>query len=159
MMQWWNNNTIRTFRERTQCIIDQYSRYKIDEVGMYINGRMTQGENIADNGGLKQAFRVNISNIDTNYFKLNKIQSSYRRPTANGFHCMAKSPRSPDSDSATTSCFSLTTRKFGADRCGRRTPSPRFGRRCTRPVSYASLVRSRIRATLRPPSVVRWALQ
>lgn len=58
MMQWWNNKTIRTFRERTQCIIDQYSRYKVEEVGMYMNGRMTQGENIADNGGLKQAFRV-----------------------------------------------------------------------------------------------------
>ncbi|XP_045474405.1 neprilysin-1-like isoform X2 [Harmonia axyridis] len=58
MMQWWNNATIRAFRERTQCIIDQYSRYKIDEVGMYIDGRMTQGENIADNGGLKQSFRA-----------------------------------------------------------------------------------------------------
>ncbi|XP_023311755.1 neprilysin-1-like [Anoplophora glabripennis] len=58
MMQWWNNATIKAFRERTQCIIDQYSRYKIDEVGLYINGRMTQGENIADNGGLKQSFRA-----------------------------------------------------------------------------------------------------
>ncbi|XP_061393727.1 neprilysin-1 [Musca vetustissima] len=58
MMQWWNNATIEAFRERTQCIIDQYSKYKIDEVGMYMNGRMTQGENIADNGGLKQAFRA-----------------------------------------------------------------------------------------------------
>ncbi|XP_057662985.1 neprilysin-1-like [Diorhabda carinulata] len=58
MMQWWNNATIKAFRERTQCIIDQYSKYKIDEVGLYINGRMTQGENIADNGGLKQSFRA-----------------------------------------------------------------------------------------------------
>ncbi|KAM7348788.1 M13 family metallopeptidase neprilysin 1 isoform 1-T5 [Cochliomyia hominivorax] len=58
MMQWWNNATIEAFRERTQCIIDQYSKYKIDEVGLYMNGRMTQGENIADNGGLKQAFRA-----------------------------------------------------------------------------------------------------
>ncbi|XP_058459851.1 neprilysin-1-like [Malaya genurostris] len=58
MMQWWNNATIQAFRERTQCIIDQYSRYKINEVNLYMNGRMTQGENIADNGGLKQSFRA-----------------------------------------------------------------------------------------------------
>lgn len=47
MKQWWNNATIRNFRERAQCIIDQYSKYRIDEVGMFMNGRMTQGENIA----------------------------------------------------------------------------------------------------------------
>uniref|UniRef100_A0A182QHT6 Uncharacterized protein n=1 Tax=Anopheles farauti TaxID=69004 RepID=A0A182QHT6_9DIPT len=58
MMQWWNNATIKTFRERAQCIIDQYSRYKIDEVGLFMDGRMTQGENIADNGGLKQSYRA-----------------------------------------------------------------------------------------------------
>jgi len=60
MMQWWNNATIEAFRERTQCVIDQYSRYKINEVDMFMDGRMTQGENIADNGGLKQAFRVRL---------------------------------------------------------------------------------------------------
>lgn len=65
MMPWWNNITIRAFRERTQCIIDQYSRYKISEVDLYINGRMTQGENIADNGGLKQSFRVRIFPFST----------------------------------------------------------------------------------------------
>lgn len=58
MMQWWNNATIEAFRARTQCIIDQYSNYKVAEVDMHLNGRITQGENIADNGGLKQAFRV-----------------------------------------------------------------------------------------------------
>lgn len=68
MMQWWNNATIRAFRERAQCIIDQYSRYKIDEVGLYVNGRMTQGENIADNGGLKQSFRVHSNLKQQNLF-------------------------------------------------------------------------------------------
>ncbi|KAL6430283.1 hypothetical protein ACFW04_007774 [Cataglyphis niger] len=58
MMQWWNNATIRAFRERAQCIVNQYSKYKLQEVNLYINGRMTQGENIADNGGLKQSFRA-----------------------------------------------------------------------------------------------------
>jgi membrane metallo-endopeptidase-like protein 1 len=66
MMQWWNNATIRAFRERAQCIIDQYSKYKLDEVDLYVNGRMTQGENIADNGGLKQSFRVSL--LTLNYY-------------------------------------------------------------------------------------------
>ena len=49
---------LQAFRQRTQCIIDQYSAYKLEDVGLNINGRMTQGENIADNGGLKQAYRA-----------------------------------------------------------------------------------------------------
>lgn len=56
LKEWWNNETIAAFRVQTQCIIDQYSGYHIDS--HQINGRMTQGENIADNGGLKQAYRV-----------------------------------------------------------------------------------------------------
>ncbi|KZS15003.1 Endothelin-converting enzyme 1 [Daphnia magna] len=58
LKQWWNNATVQAFRQRTQCIIDQYSNYILDDVGLYIDGRMTQGENIADNGGLKQAYRA-----------------------------------------------------------------------------------------------------
>ncbi|XP_064113738.1 neprilysin-1-like [Macrobrachium nipponense] len=58
LKQWWNNRTIQAFRTRAQCIIDQYSGYKVDQVNQYINGRMTQGENIADNGGIKQAYRA-----------------------------------------------------------------------------------------------------
>ena len=58
LKQWWNNRTIAAFREAAQCIVDQYSGYTMQEINLNINGRMTQGENIADNGGLKQAFRV-----------------------------------------------------------------------------------------------------
>ena len=54
LKQWWNNVTIEKFRGQAQCIIDQYSEYKLPGIDLQINGRMTQGENIADNGGLKQ---------------------------------------------------------------------------------------------------------
>lgn len=60
MKEWWNNVTISCFKKQIQCIIDQYSSYKIEEIGMNLNGLITQGENIADNGGLKQAFRVSL---------------------------------------------------------------------------------------------------
>uniref|UniRef100_T1ISE4 M13 family peptidase n=1 Tax=Strigamia maritima TaxID=126957 RepID=T1ISE4_STRMM len=58
MRDWWNNKTIEAFTERAQCIVNQYSNYILDDVGLPVNGKMTQGENIADNGGLKQAFRA-----------------------------------------------------------------------------------------------------
>ncbi|TRY79395.1 hypothetical protein TCAL_07539 [Tigriopus californicus] len=58
LKQWWNNRTIAEFRTAAQCIIDQYTDYQLEDVNLNINGKMTQGENIADNGGLKQAFRA-----------------------------------------------------------------------------------------------------
>lgn len=58
MIEWWDSKTIYTFREKAQCMVDQYSKYKMQEVNLHVNGRMTQGENIADNGGLKQSFRA-----------------------------------------------------------------------------------------------------
>ncbi|XP_011629585.1 neprilysin-4-like isoform X2 [Pogonomyrmex barbatus] len=56
--RWWKDETIDGFHRRAQCLIDQYARYTVTEVGMHIDGVNTQGENIADNGGIKQAFRA-----------------------------------------------------------------------------------------------------
>ncbi|ELU08395.1 hypothetical protein CAPTEDRAFT_163321 [Capitella teleta] len=58
LRQWWNNETIERFREQAQCTIDQYSKYTLEPFGYSINGRNTQGENIADNGGLKESYRA-----------------------------------------------------------------------------------------------------
>lgn len=40
----------RGFDEMAQCVVDEYARFE-PLPGMHIDGIMTQGENIADNGG------------------------------------------------------------------------------------------------------------
>uniref|UniRef100_A0A8W8MSH3 Endothelin-converting enzyme 1 n=2 Tax=Magallana gigas TaxID=29159 RepID=A0A8W8MSH3_MAGGI len=53
---WWNNQSIINFQNRTKCIIDQYSQYKVGD--NHVKGKQTLGENIADNGGLKAAYHA-----------------------------------------------------------------------------------------------------
>ncbi|PAV84999.1 hypothetical protein WR25_10264 [Diploscapter pachys] len=40
-----------------ECIEEQYSGYVLEQIAMRINGRSTKGENIADNGGLRMAYK------------------------------------------------------------------------------------------------------
>ncbi len=57
MTDWWTPASVKGFEERTACIDSQYSAFEI-EPGLHVNGKLTLGENIADNGGLKQAWEV-----------------------------------------------------------------------------------------------------
>ncbi|XP_021346508.1 endothelin-converting enzyme homolog [Mizuhopecten yessoensis] len=53
---WWNNQSVVRFQKRAECMQDQYSQYKLN--GEQIKGKLTLGENIADNGGLKSAYHA-----------------------------------------------------------------------------------------------------
>jgi predicted metalloendopeptidase len=57
LASWWEPETRRRFEARTRCVVDQYSAYEALP-GVKINGQLTLGENIADHGGLKLAFRA-----------------------------------------------------------------------------------------------------
>ncbi|XP_065648256.1 endothelin-converting enzyme homolog isoform X2 [Hydra vulgaris] len=51
---WWSEASLNAFHERSGCMAEQYSMYSM--YGINVNGNLTLGENIADNGGIKVAF-------------------------------------------------------------------------------------------------------
>ena len=55
MRAWWEPQASERFQEQAQCVDDLYSGYEI-EPGVKVNGKLTLGENIADIGGVKQAY-------------------------------------------------------------------------------------------------------
>ncbi|MBA2743510.1 MAG: M13 family peptidase, partial [Chthoniobacterales bacterium] len=55
LRDWWTPESAAKYKERADRIVKQYSDYE-PMPGMHINGELTQGENIADDGGVKLAF-------------------------------------------------------------------------------------------------------
>ncbi|XP_066258701.1 neprilysin-2 isoform X4 [Euwallacea similis] len=56
LVDWWQEETKKAFVEKAQCIIDQYGNYSVPELNLNLNGINTQGENIADIGGIKESY-------------------------------------------------------------------------------------------------------
>lgn len=56
LTEWWAPEVAERFEERAACIEEQYSGYEA-QPDLFVNGKLTLGENIADLGGLKQAHR------------------------------------------------------------------------------------------------------
>ena len=56
LKDWWANSTAKEYEKRAQCVINQYGNYTAEQVGLNLNGINTQGENIADNGGIKESY-------------------------------------------------------------------------------------------------------
>ncbi len=48
---WWTKEDAKKFKEKTQLLVKEYSNYVVLD-SLHINGELTLGENIADNGGL-----------------------------------------------------------------------------------------------------------
>src|SRR5580704_14705270 len=55
LRDWWTPEDAKAYDQRAQCIADQYTE-EIPEAGVKSNGHLTQGEDTADNGGLRLAF-------------------------------------------------------------------------------------------------------
>ncbi|PYX38470.1 MAG: M13 family peptidase, partial [Acidobacteria bacterium] len=62
LKDWWTSKDKEEFEKRTSCVKDQYAEYKpLPDVKL--NGKLTLGENTADNGGLRIAYMALLSTL------------------------------------------------------------------------------------------------
>ncbi len=55
LRDWWTSEDSAQFEKRAQCIVDQYAQYVIVD-DIKINSKLTEGEDVADLGGLVLAY-------------------------------------------------------------------------------------------------------
>ncbi len=60
--QWWTAEDKKQFDQRTDCEIKEYGAFEVAP-GQKLNGKLTLGENTADNGGLRLAYVALMSTL------------------------------------------------------------------------------------------------
>jgi putative endopeptidase len=59
---WWTPEDKKKFDERTDCEVKEYGGFEVAS-GQNLNGKLTLGENTADNGGLRIAYQALMSTL------------------------------------------------------------------------------------------------
>ena len=76
---WWTPEDVKKFEERTDCLVKEYGSFTaVDDVK--INGKLTLGENTADNGGLVLAYLAYLERAKMNKVDLSKKINGYTSP-------------------------------------------------------------------------------
>jgi putative endopeptidase len=57
LKDWWTPEDAAKFKAKVKVVVDQYNQYTVLN-GLHVNGELTQGENLADIGGLTIAYQA-----------------------------------------------------------------------------------------------------
>jgi putative endopeptidase len=64
LRDWWTEKDAKEFERRASCIADEYSGFvAVKDPELKLNGRLTLGENTADNGGLRVAHMAFLDSV------------------------------------------------------------------------------------------------
>jgi endothelin-converting enzyme/putative endopeptidase len=62
LKDWWTAEDAKEFEQRAACVADEYSSFAVAP-GVYVNGKLTLGENTADNGGVRVALMALMNTL------------------------------------------------------------------------------------------------
>jgi putative endopeptidase len=76
LSDWWTEEDGKKFEEKADCTVKEYSSFvAVDDV--HVNGKLTLGENTADNGGLRLAFIAFLADAKRKNIDLSQKQNGY----------------------------------------------------------------------------------
>jgi endothelin-converting enzyme/putative endopeptidase len=77
LKDWWTAEDTKRFEDRTACVVNEYNGFvAVDD--LHVNGKLTLGENTADNGGLRLAWMALVADAAGSHTPLD-------RKTATGY--------------------------------------------------------------------------
>ena len=79
LADWWTPADTKKFEAKTDCLANQYSQFvAVDDV--HVNGRLTLGENTADNGGLLLAYMAYLDRAKKDSVDINTKVGGFTGP-------------------------------------------------------------------------------
>jgi putative endopeptidase len=79
LSDWWTPEDLKKFEARTDCLTTEYSAFTaVDDVK--VNGKLTLGENTADNGGLRLAFMAYMKRAKEDHLDVNAKKDGFTGP-------------------------------------------------------------------------------
>lgn len=73
LRDWWTSSDAKNFEQRADCVVQEYGKFSPVE-GATLNGKLTLGENAADNGGIHLAYMALMDSL-----------AKHTMPKADGF--------------------------------------------------------------------------
>ncbi len=84
LADWWTGDDGKKFDQKAQCTVNEYSGFvAIDDV--HVNGKLTLGENTADNGGLRLAYQAFLADAKRKHLDVTQKQADGFTPSQEFF--------------------------------------------------------------------------
>jgi endothelin-converting enzyme/putative endopeptidase len=76
LADWWTAEDGKKFDDKTDCEVKEYGNFVVDG-NVHINGKLTLGENTADNGGLRLAYLALLEDAKRKHFDMQAKTDGY----------------------------------------------------------------------------------
>jgi predicted metalloendopeptidase len=79
LRDWWQKQDAEKFNKLADCFVNEYGAFSPVK-GIELNGKLTLGENTADNGGIRLAYLALLADLARKSVPLSEKEDGYTQP-------------------------------------------------------------------------------